>query len=113
MTGTLAQSQSDQTGLVTLRITSRLTSGATGTLDLELVGQALEGGGISLQQSRITLGPAAHPSFYRGAVTSVQGDGSLLASVRSATTTLRLHINVNVTGRDQVTGSVRAEAGQA
>jgi hypothetical protein len=107
--GTLAQSQSDQTGLVTLRISSRLTNGATGTLDLELVGQALAGGGISLQQSRITLGPAAQPNLYRGAVTSVQGDGSLLASVRSATITLRLQIVVNVNGNSQVTGSVRAE----
>ena len=89
-----------------------MTGGATGDLVIDLTGTPLDDGGVVLDTSVISLGPANQPSLYQGAVSSLRGT-QIGATVRSAgRPTLQLTITAqpDPTG-SSVTGSVRANVG--
>ncbi|HKN92944.1 MAG TPA: hypothetical protein VJU60_01320, partial [Thermoleophilaceae bacterium] len=62
----------DDSGGAHLDIALRLTGGAQGAADIVLDGQPLPGGGISVQQSQVTLGPTSDPTRYQGRVVSLE-----------------------------------------
>lgn len=69
--GSESESGSDG-GLARVDLAMRLTGGANGAADIVLVGQPLPGGGVSVQQSQVTLGPASAPTRYQGRVVSLE-----------------------------------------
>lgn len=68
-------------GLSQVDISLSLTGQRLNTLAITLVGEALDGGGLQMTSSRVTLGPASDPRRYQGAVTSLEGT-NLIAQVR-------------------------------
>jgi hypothetical protein len=96
---------------VTVRLNSTLSGGATGVLTIDLTGQPLEGGGVLLDTSQVTLGPPQQPSVYQGTVVALDG-GRIVADLRSAG---RPNLQVTMTVQTdrsgtKLTGSLRAQA---
>ncbi len=95
----------DPNGRAVVRFTLGLDRGPLRRLRVNLDGQALPGGGVSLSQGRVELGAATGPAVYTGPVSALQG-GQLTASLRAragsgASLALALQIRPN---SDQVTG---------
>jgi sulfoxide reductase heme-binding subunit YedZ len=112
LSGSISQSSPAADGRVTVRLGMTMTGGATGDLVIDLTGTPLDDGGVVLDTSVISLGPANQPSLYQGAVSSLRGT-QIGATVRSAgRPTLQLTITAqpDPTG-SSVTGSVRANVG--
>ena len=109
MTGSSQQSQPDATGRVTIRLSTALSGGASGSLTVELRGRPLESGGVYLDDGTVTLGSASQPDLYRGAVVGLQGN-EIIADVRGdSVPPLELSIRASVDHNSgQVAGSVHA-----
>lgn len=72
VTGTVRQGElTDGQAIIDLSMTA--SSQRLDTLDIRIIGQALEGGGVQMTRSRVTLGSAANPTQYTGSITSLQG----------------------------------------
>jgi sulfoxide reductase heme-binding subunit YedZ len=109
LAGTIRQSGAAADGSVTVRLAASLSGGATGVVDIDLTGPPVQGGGILMDTSRVTLGPAWQPGLYQGTVGTLRGD-RLVAEVRSAGRP-PLHLAVTVQpdpASGQLTGSLRA-----
>ncbi|MDQ1521745.1 MAG: hypothetical protein QOI55_2818, partial [Actinomycetota bacterium] len=109
--GTLTQTGPDTTGSTVVVIDARLRNGATGRVHVALQGDALAGGGITMQQSRAYLGTTATPSLYAGTITSLNGT-TIVATLRSADghhAQLTLELTIDATGR-RVTGVASARS---
>jgi hypothetical protein len=65
--------RTESSGLATVDLAMSITGGARGTADVMLVGQPLASGGVSVESSRVTLGPKADPTRYRGSVVQLDG----------------------------------------
>jgi sulfoxide reductase heme-binding subunit YedZ len=71
-------------------------------LDIRLFGQPLQGGGIQMQTSEVTLGTSADPTAYRGTVVAL--DGSNIAAVVHDSRGRRLRLLAKLT-IDPATGN--------
>jgi sulfoxide reductase heme-binding subunit YedZ len=60
-------------GTALVDIVLRLTDGSRGALDVRLEGLPLDGGGIQVARSQVTLGPASDPARYAGSLVSLDG----------------------------------------
>ena len=112
--GSIHQSAESAAGLVTVDLAMKMSSGVSGQLDVRIVGQPLEGGGVSMSQSLVTLGPIGQPTLYRGQVLSLQGK-QILAKVSNgggAPIELRISVSVNET-EGTISGTVHAQAAGA
>jgi Ferric reductase like transmembrane component len=91
----------------TVTVAGTLSGGASGTLRFVIEGNALAGGGVQMDRSSASLGTAASPALYQGAVTSLDGTG-LDATVRNAAgTALRLYAQLTISASGTaVAGSV-------
>jgi hypothetical protein len=109
VTGSSQQSQPDATGRVTIRLSTALSGGASGSLTVELRGRPLESGGVYLDDGTVTLGSTSQPDLYRGRVVGLQGN-EIIADVRGdSVPPLELSIRASVDhNAGQVAGSVRA-----
>ncbi len=107
VTGSITQGQSaDGLDLIQLRLT---VSGAhLSTLGIQITGQPLQGGGVAMTGSSVTLGPASNPAEYRGRVTALQGT-NLTARVRAPNgSALRIVAQLQLdTGAGSVSGTAR------
>jgi hypothetical protein len=63
----------DASGLARVELAMRLTGGAQGAANLVLEGPALPSGGVSVQASRVTIGPVSDPTRYSGRVITLNG----------------------------------------
>jgi hypothetical protein len=70
-------------GVADVQISLNLRRGPLGRMTLQLVGQAIAGGGISFDHGQASLGTKASPAIYRGAVSSLNG-GQVNAQVARA-----------------------------
>jgi methionine sulfoxide reductase heme-binding subunit len=70
--GTVTES-SGASGVAEVELSMRISGGAQGTADVVLDGTPLPSGGVSVQSSRVTLGPTSDPRRYRGRVVSLNG----------------------------------------
>jgi sulfoxide reductase heme-binding subunit YedZ len=70
--GTITES-SGATGIAQVDIAMRISGGAAGRAEVVLEGAPLQSGGVSVQASRVTLGPASDPRRYRGHVVLLRG----------------------------------------
>lgn len=71
--GTVRQSAPNAAGAARVQIATTLSHGATGSLTITLEGKPLQGGGVALTGSHVTLGPASRPTLYRGRIVSLDG----------------------------------------
>jgi DMSO/TMAO reductase YedYZ heme-binding membrane subunit len=101
-------------GVAVRQFTLTLEQGPLRRLRVELDGQALAGGGISLSKGQVILGTPTDPGLYTGPVSALQG-GHLSASLRGRNTrgpTLSLALQVDrSTGQVHGTGRLVPAAG--
>jgi hypothetical protein len=107
--GTLRQSEPSAAGLVEVDLNMRMSGRNNGTVDLRLVGQPLEGGGVALTQSAISLGPPIQPQLFGGKLISLQGT-QMQASVANAEgQSVPLTLNLSIDQESQtVTGTLHS-----
>jgi len=111
LSGSIKQGPGPGPGLVAVKIATSFNGPPTGQLHIEIDGQPLEEGGVSLRSSRVTLGsaPPVTPVLYSGRIVSLNGS-RLLASVRSSdghSLSLQVALAVN-TGAGTVSGTLAA-----
>ena len=113
LTGSLTQRRQSSQGLVLLDIRATLKGAVPGKLEIQIQGQPLAAGGVSMANSEVTIGPPGQPLLYRGRLTSLQG-GHLLATVSDQSDSAQLDVQVSVDqSSQQLTGTVRAQPGGA
>lgn len=76
--GTLREGAADAKGQVVLSLTGTLSNGATGSVDVELTGTPLSGGGVSMRSGTVTLSDGSNS--YRGAVVGL-GSSRVIADM--------------------------------
>jgi Ferric reductase like transmembrane component len=93
-------------GVAVADLRMRLREGPRAVLRIRLGGQALAGGGLSMDRSAVTLGPPHDPARYSGRVDSLRGNrvSALLGSQDGHA--LRLTLDLALEG-DGVSGQVR------
>jgi hypothetical protein len=74
--GTITQSAADASGQVTVKLIGDLTGGASGSLDIELRGTPVTGGGVSISSGTVAVSDGH--STYQGAVALLR-DGQIVA----------------------------------
>ena len=79
-------------GLVAVTLDMTLQGRANGHLGVRIIGQPLQTGGVEMQQSSVTLGPAGDPGAYTGRIGSLAGQ----------------QLSASLTGRDGRAVQVRA-----
>jgi hypothetical protein len=72
VTGTVRQGESAD-GLAVVDLSMSASGQRLNTLDIRIIGQPLEGGGVQMTRSRVTLGSSADPAQYSGRITSLRG----------------------------------------
>jgi hypothetical protein len=102
--GTITES-SGASGIAELDLSMRITGGAQGAADVVLEGTPLPTGGVSVQSSRVTLGPASDPHRYRGRVISLAGSNMEAEATDGAGHTVRADFRL-VLEQTRVQGTV-------
>jgi Ferric reductase like transmembrane component len=114
LSGTMRQRIAASSNLAVLQIRSSLHGGTKAKLGIQIEGVPLGSGGVSMQASRVTLGPPSEPSLYRGRLIQLRG-GRLLASLSDGSSVIQLNVNLSIDQASRrVTGTVaaRSVAGQ-
>jgi hypothetical protein len=110
LNGALSQRVAPSTGLAVLDIQTSLHGGAHGQLRIQIEGQAVGNGGVTMQDSQVTLGTQAQPALYRGRLIQLRGT-RLAARVVGNDGTARLAVNLAIDQASQrVTGTATAES---
>jgi len=98
----------------TITIDTTLGGGVDGRMTVVIQGQASSEGGVTMEQSSVTLGPTGNPTQYKGTVTTLRGS-ELEAQVQGANgapMTLTIDLSIDEETRT-VTGTVSARATSA
>ena len=109
--GRFAESGTDANGLVSVAVTGLTRGGVDGELHLDLWGQPLAGGGVSMSASSVKFGPTSAPSEYTGSIVSLSGQ-RIVASLSDAsgkTLTLTLDLRID-SASGTVSGTARAQS---
>jgi Ferric reductase like transmembrane component len=109
LSGTIKQGPGPGPGLAAVKIATSFSGPPSGRLDIEIDGQPVGGGGVSLRSSHVTLHITSTPAIYRGRIVALNGS-RLVASVRSSEGHgLSLQVNLAVdTGAGTVSGTLAA-----
>jgi hypothetical protein len=107
--GTLSES-SGASGIARVELAMRMTGGASAAADVVLEGTPLQSGGVSVQSSRVTLGPTSDPHRYRGHVVSLQGTNIEAEATDHAGHTVRADFRL-VLDQSRVQGTVSVVQG--
>ena len=79
---------------------------ASGTLEIQILGQPLGGGGVSMSSSDVSVGPVGQPLLYRGQVAALNGP-QILANVSNGSDSGRLRVRLSLAGPGQrVSGTI-------
>lgn len=81
LSGTIKEGPGPRPGWVAVKIATSFSGSVAGRLDLEIDGQSVGEGGVSLGSSSVTLGSPPTPEVYRGKIVALNGN-RLLATVR-------------------------------
>ena len=109
LSGSVKQGSGPGPGLVAVKIATGFSGPPSGRLDIEIDGQPLGEGGVSLRNSHVTLHSTSTPAIYRGRIVALNGS-RLVASVRSSdghSLSLQVALAVN-TGAGTVSGTLAA-----
>jgi hypothetical protein len=105
--GTLHQTGPDSSGNVSVNIAGTMAGAHSGRLAIVLTGEPLEGGGVQLTASQVTLGPTSAPSEYQGQVSQLQGTTLVAGLTGAGGRTLTATIVLRLGGSGStVTGTV-------
>ncbi len=101
-------------GLVDVDIRAAMRGSTPGSLEIQILGQPLGGRGVSMQSSKVSVGPATQPLLYQGQVTALNGS-EVVATVSNgqASGRLRAQLTIDPSGRrvhGTVTGTQGAES---
>ena len=107
--GTVIES-SGASGVARVELVMRMTGGASAAADVVLEGTPLQSGGVSVQSSRVTLGPTSDPRRYRGRVVSLQGSNLETEATDRAGDTVRADFRL-VLDQSRVQGTVSVVRG--
>jgi Ferric reductase like transmembrane component len=83
VTGTILRTVAPDRVHVVVELPLTIQGAASGRIDVRLVGLPVPGGGVTMQSSAVTLGPAPQPALYRGRIAALAGT-RMVAVVRSA-----------------------------
>jgi sulfoxide reductase heme-binding subunit YedZ len=113
ISGSIKQGPGPAAGLVAVKIATIFTGPPAGRLDIEIDGQPVGAGGVSLNSSSVTLGSSSTPTIYRGRIVALNGT-RIAASVRSSDGhRLSLQVVLAVdSGAGTVSGTLAAAAGE-
>jgi sulfoxide reductase heme-binding subunit YedZ len=107
---TVAAASTAQSPSLTAPFNARLSgslkqraSAGSGTLDVTITGQPVQGGGVAMTQGSVSLGPNGEPTLYTGHVVGLQGSQIVASAQSSDGSAMRLAINVSI---DQASGTV-------
>ena len=111
LSGSIKQDSGPGPGLVAVKIATSFNGPPAGQLHIEIDGQPLGEGGVSLRSSHVSLGsvPPAAPVLYSGRIVALSGS-HLVASVASSDghgLSLQVALEVN-TGAGTVSGTLAA-----
>jgi hypothetical protein len=109
LSGSIKQGSGPGPGLVAVKIATSFSGPPAGRLDIEIDGQPVGEGGVSLGSSHVTLRGISTAAVYRGRVVALNGS-RLVASVRSSEghgLSLQVTLAVN-TGAGTVGGTLSA-----
>ncbi len=101
--GSIRQSSASSASLAAVQLLMNMNSGASGQLDVHIVGQPLPGGGVSMRRNSVSLGPVGDPTQYRGHVVSL--NGTRIAAKVSAGEGAAIDLNIAVSV-SEATGTV-------
>jgi hypothetical protein len=109
--GKFAESGPDENGLVSVAVTGLTRGGVDGELHLDLWGQPLAGGGVSMSASSVRFGPTSAPSEYTGRIVSLNGQRltASLSDTSGRPLTLDLDLRIDAAS-GTVSGDVQAVA---
>jgi hypothetical protein len=107
--GTVTES-SGASGVARVELAMRMTGGASAAADVVLEGAPLQSGGVSVQSSRVTLGPTSDPHRYHGHVVSLQGTNIETEATDHAGDTVRADFRL-VLEQSRVQGTVSVVRG--
>jgi sulfoxide reductase heme-binding subunit YedZ len=111
LSGSLRQRSGAASGLVE-DLPMSMGGGAKGTLDVRIVGQPLEGGGVAMSKSSVSLGPPGQRTLYTGRILALRGPRILAVVSSGSGASIQLQIELSI---DQasggVTGTVQAQPG--
>ncbi len=98
-------------GLVDVDIRAVLQGQTRGSLEIQILGEPLGAGGVSMQSSKVSVGPAGQPLLYQGQVTALNGS-EVIANVSNGQTSgrLRARLSIDPTGH-RVHGTVVGTGG--
>ncbi len=103
--GSVQQSEPDD-GNALVDISLSVSNPQITTMHVALRGEALDGGGVQLTSSQVTLGSGANPDLYTGQVTGLQGN-DIAATVTGGGRTLSVLARLNVSpGTATASGTV-------
>lgn len=112
LSGSIKQGPGPGPGLVAVKIATSFSGSVAGRLEIEIDGQPVGEGGVSLRSSSVTLGSTPTPVVYRGKIVALNGN-RLLASVRSSdgqSLSLQVALAINA-GAGTVSGTLIASPG--
>ena len=110
LSGVVRQRIAAGSGLAVLNIRTSLHGATQGTLGIQIQGEPLSDGGVSMQGSRVTLGPPGEPSLYRGRLIQLNG-GRLLANLSDGEAVVQVNASLSVDQATQrVTGRASAQS---
>jgi hypothetical protein len=93
-------------GLVDVDIRAAMRGSVAGTLEIQILGQPLGGGGVSMSSSEVSVGPESQPLLYRGKVAALNGP-QILANVSNGSDSGRLRVRLSLAGSGQrVSGTI-------
>ena len=111
LSGTVGESPAGQGDLAAVDMPMHLGGGVSGRLRIRIVGQPLSGGGVTMQDSDVTLGPLSDPGLYSGRVVSLNGSEIVASLARRDGRALQVRARLNIDSRSaSVTGRLNAGA---
>ena len=111
LSGTARQSTSQAGTTASVNISTTLSQGARGAMTMKISGQPLQGGGISMTASRVTL-RLASGATYSGEIASLQGTSFQARVSDSAGHALALQADLRIDPSTQaVAGTLDAQRG--
>jgi sulfoxide reductase heme-binding subunit YedZ len=100
-------------GLMLVDISLTIHGQPLSNLHIRIRGEPINGGGVQMSSSRVTLGPSSNPDQYSGRVTALQGAGIAARVADAASSALSVIAQLQISpGPGTATGTVTATPGR-
>jgi sulfoxide reductase heme-binding subunit YedZ len=111
LSGSLRQRSGAASGLVE-NLPMSMAGGASGTLDVRIVGQPLQGGSMAMSKSSVSVGPPGQRTLYTGRILALRGPRILAVASSASGASIQLQIELSINqASGSVTGTVQAQPG--